>query len=81
MITRIPGIGFGLAKQKSNKANLGSAGKYLLPCCCICDFILFDMQHDHLLKNLNFGLLSPSPGIWWGGVGWGGGGFRVKYFL
>ena len=29
----------------------GSAGKI---CCCIRDFILFDMQHDHVLKKLNF---------------------------
>ena len=21
--------------------------KYFLPCCCICDSILFDIQHDH----------------------------------
>ena len=33
---------------------------YLLPSCCICDS-LFDMQHDHVLKKLNFDLLTPSP--------------------
>ena len=36
---------------------------------CICyhvatirDSILFDMQHDHVLKKLNSDLLNPSPG-------------------
>ena len=35
---------------------------YLLPCCCICYSVKFDMQHDHVLKKLNFYLLTPSPG-------------------
>ena len=26
------------------------------------DFLEFDMQHDHVLKKFNFGLLTPSPG-------------------
>ena len=26
-----------------------------------CDSLLFDMQHDHVLKNLNFDLLTPPP--------------------
>ena len=32
----------------------GLLAKYLLPCCCIHDSHLFDMQHDHVLKILNF---------------------------
>ena len=36
--------------------------KYLLPCCCIRDSLNFDMQHVHVLKKLNFDLLTPSPG-------------------
>ena len=28
--------------------------KYLLPCCCICDSLQLDMQHDHVLKKLKF---------------------------
>ena len=24
--------------------------KYLVPCCCICNSLLFDMQHDHAFK-------------------------------
>ena len=27
--------------------------KHLLPCCCICDSLKSDMQHDHVLKKLN----------------------------
>ena len=42
----------------------GLRAKYLLSCCCIRDFILFDIKHDHvlkkLLKKLNFGLC-PTP--------------------
>ena len=26
---------------------------FLLPCCCICDSLKSDMQHDHVLKKLN----------------------------
>ena len=33
--------------------------------CCICDSIYFDMQHDRVLKKLNFDLLTPSPGSLW----------------
>ena len=29
----------------------GLRAKYLLPCCCICDSLEFDMCHDHILKN------------------------------
>ena len=45
----------------------GSAGIYLLPCCCIHDSLEFDMQHDHVLKKLYFDLLTPtlSPPRWW----------------
>ena len=35
------------------------------------DSLLFDMQHDHVLKKLNSGLLTPSPGSGVGGGGWG----------
>ena len=28
--------------------------KYLLQRCCICDSLLFDMQHDHVLNKLTF---------------------------
>ena len=28
--------------------------KDLLPCCCIHVSLYFDMQHDHVLKKLNF---------------------------
>ena len=28
--------------------------KYLLQRCCICDSLLFDMQHDHVLSKLTF---------------------------
>ena len=34
--------------------------KYLLPCCCKRRQLLFDMQHDHILKKFYFGL-SPTP--------------------
>ena len=33
--------------------------KYSLACCCICDSLKFDMQHDHVLKKLNFDLFNP----------------------
>ena len=36
--------------------------EHVLACCCICDLLLFDMQHDHILKTLNFDLLTPPPG-------------------
>ena len=31
--------------------------KYLLSYLCNCDSHKFDMQHDHVLKKLNFDLL------------------------
>ena len=34
--------------------------KYLLQSCCIRDSLSFDMQHDHVVKKLNFDLLTPS---------------------
>ena len=46
--------------------------KYLIPCCCNCDSLKFDTQHDHVLKKWNFDLLTPSPGS--------GGGLPAKYF-
>ena len=37
--------------------------KYLLPCCCICNSLQFDMQHDHFLKKkFNFDCLTPKAG-------------------
>ena len=47
----------------------GLLAKYLLVCCCICDSLKFDMQHDHFLKMLKFDLLTPPPGSGGGGVG------------
>ena len=47
----------------------GLWAKYLLPCCCISDSILFDMQHDNVLKKLNFELLTPPPGSEGGSAG------------
>ena len=35
----------------------------------IPDSFKFDMQHDHVLKKMNFDLLTPSPGLEGGGVG------------
>ena len=34
----------------------GLLAKYSLLCCCMCDSFYFDMQHDHILKKLNFEL-------------------------
>ena len=34
----------------------------MLPCCCIRDSLYFDMKHDHVLKKLNFNLLTPRVG-------------------
>ena len=35
--------------------------KHFIPyaCCCICYSIKFDMQHDLVLKKLNFDVLTP----------------------
>ena len=40
--------------------------KHLLPCCCIYDSLTFDMQHDIVLKKMNFDLLTPRVrrGLW-----------------
>ena len=38
--------------------------KYFLPCCCICDSLKFDMQHEHALQMLNF---DPIPRLGGGG--------------
>ena len=44
----------------------GGCGKNkLLPCCCILGSHWFNMQHDHILKKLNYDLLTPSPGLGW----------------
>ena len=49
-----------------NPASRGGGGnirwaKYLLPCFCIRDSLQFDMQHDHVLKKLNFDPLTTTP--------------------
>ena len=33
--------------------------KYLVPHCCNPDSLKFDMQHDHIVKKLNFDLFHP----------------------
>ena len=38
------------------------------------------MQHEHVLKKLNFDLMTPSPGLGSGGGGGGGGGSEDKIF-
>ena len=45
------------------------------------DSLYFDMQHDHVLRKLNFDLWTTSPGS--GGGLWGakGGRLRSKYLL
>ena len=48
----------------------GLRAKYLLPSCCICDSLSFDLQNDHDLKKLNLDLMTRSQGRW-GGVSWG----------
>ena len=40
----------------------GLRAKYFLSCCCIIYSLKFYMQHDHVLKQLNVHLLTPSPG-------------------
>ena len=42
----------------------------------IPDSFKFDMQHDHVLKKMNFDLLTPSPGS----EGGGGRVMQEKYF-
>ena len=32
----------------------GLQAKYLVRFCCICDSLKFDMQHDHVLKKVEF---------------------------
>ena len=43
LLTPTPGSGGGVGR--------GLGAKYLLPCCCICDSLKFDMQHDCVLKK------------------------------
>ena len=45
--------------------------------CCIPNSFQFEMQHDHILKNLKFDLLTLFPG----GRGVGGGLREKKYLL
>ena len=40
----------------------GLRAKYLLPFCCNRDSPKFDMQHDYVLKKLNFDLSTTDPG-------------------
>ena len=40
----------------------------------------FDMQHDHVLKKLNFDLLTPSPGSSGGGGGMKGVCMQTIYY-
>ena len=47
----------------------GLRAKYLLPSCCLCEILYFDMQNDHVLKKLKLDLLTSSQGSWGGGVG------------
>ena len=35
--------------------------KYLVPGCCNCDSLKFDMQYDYILKKWKFDLLTSSP--------------------
>ena len=35
--------------------------KCLRPWCCIHDSLKFDMQNDHVLKKLNFDVLTSLP--------------------
>ena len=60
----IPRVGGGCERV----AGRGLRAKYLLPCFCSLDSLKFDMQHDHVLKKLNFDLLNPSRGSWGRGV-------------
>ena len=48
----------------------------MLAWCSILHSLKFDMQHDHVLKKVNFDLLTPSPGSEGGGRG-----LQVKYLL
>ena len=56
------------------------SAKYLLVCCCICDSLKFDMQHDDVLKMLKFDLLTPPPGSW-GEVGGVSVGKKICYHV
>ena len=35
--------------------------KYFLPWCCIHDSLKSDMQNGHVLKKMNFDVLTPLP--------------------
>ena len=39
----------------------------MLAWCSMLHLLYFDMQHDHVLKKLNFGLFTPTPGSGWEG--------------
>ena len=42
----------------------GQPVKYLLPCWCICEFGLFYMENDHVLKKFKFDLLILTSWVW-----------------
>ena len=54
-------------KSTLGRRGLSLRANYLLPCCCIHDFISFDMQHDHVLKKLTIDILTPYPRVLEGG--------------
>ena len=46
----------------------------MLAWCSMLHSLYFDMQHDHVLKKLNFDLLTPHPGL---GVIWVGSACKI----
>ena len=44
----------------------GLGANYLLPCCCLCDSLEFDMPHDNVLNKLSFDFWPPGS---WGEAG------------
>ena len=59
----------------------GLCAKHLLPYCCVRDSLKYDMQHDHILKKLNFDLLTPIPMIEGGGGAGGVCGQSICYYV
>ena len=62
-------LNFDLLTQSKGSGEGVLRAKYLLPCCCIRDSLLFVMQQDNVLEKMNLDLLTPSPGSWVGGRG------------
>ena len=50
----------------------------MLPCCCIPDSLLFDIQREHVLRKLNFDTTHRVEGA---GGGGGKRGLLAKYLL